>query len=77
MHVFRVTAEEDVMDRLAENQDAVRSVSTMSTTVISFAGAALRDFVLVLFLTVYWRACPVDEDHPRPATGRGYQLCLP
>ena len=77
MRVFKATAEEDVMDRKAEKQDTVRSVTTMYTMAISFAGATLREFVLLLFLIVYWRTYPAGEDHPRLATGGGYQLCLP
>ncbi len=55
MHVFRMTAEEDVMDRMAEEQDAARFVAAMSTMAISFAGAALRDLVRPPFRIVYWR----------------------
>jgi hypothetical protein len=77
MHVFRVTAGEDEMDRMAEKQDAARFVTTTSTMVISRAGATLGDFVLLSFLIVYWRSSPAGEDQPRMATGGGYQLCLP
>lgn len=77
MRVFKVTAEEEVKDRMAEKQGADRLVTAISTMAISFAGATLRDFVLLSFLIVYWRTCPASEDHPRLATGGGYQLCRP
>ena len=77
MRVFKVTAEEEVKDRMAEKQGADRFVTAISTMAISFAGATLRDFVLLSFLIVYWRTYPAGEDHPRLATGGGYQLCLP
>jgi hypothetical protein len=77
MHVFRVTAGEDEMDRMAEKQDAARFVTTTSTMVISRAGATLGDFVLLSFLIGYWRSSPAGGDQPRKATGGGYQLCLP
>ena len=77
MHVFRMTAEEDVMDRMAEKRDAARFVTAISTMAISFAGATLRDLVLLSFLIVYWRSSPASEDHPRLASRGGYQLCLP
>ena len=77
MHLFRVTAGEDEMDRMAEKQDAARFVTTTSTMVISRAGATLGDFVLLSFLIVYWRSSPAGEDQPRMATGGGYQLCPP
>ena len=77
MRVFKVTAEEEVKDRMAEKQGADRFVNAISTMAISFAGATLRDFVLLSFLIVYRRTCPVGEGHPRLATRGGYQLCLP
>lgn len=77
MRVFKVTAEEDVKDRMAEKQGAVRFVTAISTMGISFAGATLRDLVFLSFPIVYWRTSPAGEDHPRLATGGGYQLCLP
>ncbi len=77
MRVFKVTAEEELMDRMAEKRDAARFVTAISTMAISFAGATLRDLVLLSFLIVYWRTSPAGEDHPRLATGGGYQLCLP
>ena len=52
MHVFRVTAGEDEMDRMAEKQDAARFVTTTSTMVISRAGATLGDLVILSFLIV-------------------------
>lgn len=77
MCVFKVIAEEGVMDRMTEKQDADWFASAISTMAISFAGATLRDFVLLLFLIVYWRTYPTSEDSPRLATGGGYQLCTP
>jgi hypothetical protein len=77
MHVFRVTAEEEVKDRMAEKQDADRLVTAISTMAISRAVATLRDFVLLSFLIMYWRTSPAGKDHPRLATRGGYQLCLP
>jgi len=77
MRVFKVTAEEELMDRMAEKRDAARFATAISTMAISFAGATLRDFVLLSFLIVYWRTYPTGEDSPRLATGGGYQLCPP
>lgn len=77
MRVFKVTAEEELMDRMVEKRDAARFVTAISTMAISFAGATLRDLVFLSFLIVYWRTSPAGEDHPRLATGGGYQLCLP
>ena len=77
MRVFKVTAEEELMDRMAEKRDAARFVTAISTMAISFAGATLRDLVLLSFLIVYWRTSPAGEDHPRLPTGGAYQLCLP
>ena len=65
------------MDRMTEKQDADRFVTAISAMAISFAGATLRDFVLLSFLIVYWLIYPMGEDHPRLATGGGYQLCPP
>jgi hypothetical protein len=77
MRVFKLTAEEEVMDRMTEKQGADRFVTATSTMAISFAGVTLSDFVLLSFLIVYWRTSPAGEDHPRLAKGGGYQLCLP
>lgn len=77
MRVFKVTAEEEVKDRIAKRQGADRLVTAISTMAISFAGATLSNFILLSFLIVYWRTYPAGEDHPRLATGGGYQLCLP
>lgn len=77
MRVFKVTAEEELMDRMAEKRDATRFVTAISTMAISFAGATLRDLVLLSFLIVYWLTSPAGEDHSHLATGGGYQLCLP
>ena len=55
MRVFKVTAEEEVKDRMAEKQGADRFVTAISTMAISFAGATLRDFVLLSFRIVYRR----------------------
>jgi hypothetical protein len=76
MHVFRVTAEKDEMDRMAEKQDAARFVIAMSAMAISRARATQRDLVRPPFLIVYWRTSPAGEDHSRLATRGGYQLCL-
>lgn len=77
MRVFKVTAEEEVMDRITEKQDADRFATAISTMAISFEGATLRDFVLLSFPIVYWCTYPTGEDSPRLATGGGYQLCPP
>jgi hypothetical protein len=61
---------------MTEKQGADRFVIAISTMAISFAGATLRDFVLLSFLIVYWRTCPAGEDHPHLATGGGCQLCV-
>jgi hypothetical protein len=76
MRVFKVTAKEELKDRMTEKQDADRFVTAISTMVISFEGATLSDFVLLSFLIVYWPTCTAGEDNLRLATGGGYQLCL-